>query len=144
MSFHAPSLLALVCGLLAGCGPTVQSMRFTPVREASRNAEHPIQIYRVGAPSCAFEELGLVTGQPSGLFRNSLDHVAEGMRKHARRMGGDAIVGLSRGQRDSGGGLWGISLPDSLGGLVIGTLDGGSASEFIGSVIRFTDPDCTR
>ncbi len=133
-------LFLFVSTLLAGCGPAVQSMTLSPERPASRPADHAIRIYRNTLPVCPFVEVGLVIGRPRW---GSLEGMAERMRSRARRMGGDAIVGLSRERFSSGGDVWGISRSDSTSTVHLGTISLGRSTEFVGSVVRFTDPSCT-
>jgi hypothetical protein len=73
------------------CGATVQSARF--VKAAPAPDDQPIKYFSTKLPTCAYEELGLVRGNPKTGF-TKLQQVLDEMSKEARRMGGDAIVGL--------------------------------------------------
>lgn len=127
--------------LLAGCGPTVQSMTLSPEQFPARQADHPIPIYRSSVPQCAFEEVGLLIGSPRW---RSLDRLAERMRADARRMGGDAIIALSTPQPASGGSVVGVSMQDASPALIVGTVAGDESRQFVATVIRFADPLCSR
>ena len=121
-----PLALAAV-GMLIGCGPIVRSTPFASF--ASRPPEHPIRVYSTQVPDCPYEEVGLVSAQKRDMFV-SMDEVLDALKREAREMGGDAVVGVSESAVASGG---------SIGE----TVTIGSNPVLSGTVIRFTQTDCT-
>ncbi|HEX8392772.1 MAG TPA: hypothetical protein VF665_10490 [Longimicrobium sp.] len=111
---------------LAACAPSVQSARFGAGETAPRPAEAQVRVYQQNRPTCAFTEVGWVSGSRR-LPTQSPDAVLAAMRERAKQMGGDAIVGLvSGGSARSGTEAAGASDP-----------------LFSGTVVRFNDPGCT-
>lgn len=117
------------CALIfAGCGPAVQSAPFA--QAASRPSDHEIRIYSTTDPRCAYEELGLVSGERKHAWV-SVEELMFALRRRAREMGGDAIVGLQEPRR--GG-------DDET--LVVGrTVSLSSLGAFSGTVVRFTEAE---
>ena len=120
------SLLATTA-LLAACGPSIQSARFQDVSPGP--SADRILLFSSKLPECPYEEVGLITGKSRG-FWTSLESVLEGMRDHARDMGGDAIVGLGTSEVVTGGSQAGNSVNVH------------TADRLTGTVVRFSDPDC--
>jgi hypothetical protein len=115
--------------LLGACGPAVRSAPFKSV--PPRPPEHEIVLFSTKLPTCAYEEIGIVTAKPrTGL--DSLESVLEALKHRAREMGGDAVVGLTQQQTVRGGTVVGSSVSLSTGEGLAGT------------VIRFADSACTR
>jgi uncharacterized protein YbjQ (UPF0145 family) len=79
------------------------------------------------------EEVGIVSGaSPGGWLSSSSDRVLRAMRERARRMGGDAIVGLTSSD-----------VPEAVVQTVPG-VGGSSATRVLrGTVVRFADRACT-
>ncbi len=111
---------------LAACSPSVQSARFAAGDVAPRPADAPVRVYQQNRPTCAFTEVGWVSGSKR-LPTQAPDAVLAAMRARAKQMGGDAIIGLVPGGGARGG------------------TEAASGSEplFSGTVVRFDDPGCT-
>jgi hypothetical protein len=125
MRFSRPALVLLALG---ACGPAVRSAAFRSSTPAPRPADAEVRVYQQTRPTCAFQEIGWVSGSPRSP-RQSADQVLDAMR--ARAMGGDAIIGFAAGTRTDGG-----DSPAS-----VGSTSGGEV--FTGTVVRFTDAQCT-
>lgn len=117
--------------LLGACAPVVRSMMFVAPAPPPRAKEHQIRFYRDDRPVCEFEEIGLVTSRKPS-FLVSMQEVEESIRARARRMGGDAVIGVSERSEIHGAGV-------SRAGVHLE-----SDPVYSGTVVRFTDPDCTR
>ena len=129
------SVLVLVLSLAAtACGPAVQSATYMPLPEPRAERGEMMRIYEHTQPDCPFEELGRLSGWRR-LPTHTPDDVANAMRRRAGEMGGDAIIGF--GQREEGPS--GVIIPISESAS-IGSISSGSV--FVGTVIRFTDPEC--
>ncbi len=81
-------LLPLVVLVLIGCGPATQGIRLTP--PAATSGEPPILLFSATQPRCPFQDVGIITSQPQDFTSEPL--VLEGLRREARRLGGDAVV----------------------------------------------------
>src|SRR5688572_19261319 len=86
------SLPALGALCITACAPTVESARF--VNLAPSPAEQEIPVFVTRTPECDYLEVGLVRGERSSRF-DSLQDVLDVMRRHARDMGGEAIISLT-------------------------------------------------
>lgn len=111
----------------ASCSPAVRSTQFAPA--PARAADHPIRVYQQTRPQCPFEELGSVSSRKRNKFV-SMDAVMEAMRDRARKMGGDALVGLTEADEARGAVAIGAGIALDRDPVLSAT------------VIRFTDPDC--
>ncbi len=125
------SLLVLA---LAACGPAVQSASYVPLPERRADDAGVMRIYEHTRPDCAFEEIGRLTGHRR-LPTHFPDDVANAMRRRASEMGGDAIIAFGEREEGSSGVIIPVSENASIGSI-------SSASHFVGTVIRFTDPSC--
>ena len=104
---------------LFGCSPAVDSARFAVA--LPKPPGHQILFYSTKVPTCAYEELGLVSVKGG----QSMDVMLAAAQERARQMGGDAIVSVRE-------------LP-----YVSGNAELVSTSESIsGTVIRFKDQGC--
>lgn len=103
-------LVALV--VLAGCGPATRNVRLSPTTRDPAPEAVPIQLFSATVPRCPFEDIGIISSQGRDFTTGSA--VLEGLRREARRLGGDAVVQV----RFVGEGI------------------------LSGTVIRFTTPDC--
>lgn len=121
------ALLCLILGILAGCGPRVRSAQFGE-QPAPREGGPPIQVLSTKLPECPYEELGLVRVE-KGHGLTSLQAMLDAMRDRARRMGGDAVVGVGH-----------ISAVE--GSVSAGTVT--TAGGLAGTVVRYTDAACMR
>lgn len=122
-------LCALGASLLfvGACTPAVRSTPFA--NYPPHPSEHPIRIYRVQAPECPFEEVGIVSSRQRNKFI-SMEEVLSALMERAREMGGDAIVGFGEDDQARGAVV--------TGGNVVVDRD----PTLSGTVIRFTDLDC--
>ena len=121
-------VVALV--FLGACAPVVRSMMFVAPPPPSREKGHFIRFYRDERPVCAYEEIGLVTSRkPSVLV--SMREIEESIRTRARRMGGDAVIGVTERTEMHGAGI-------SRAGVHVE-----ADPVYSGTVVRFVDPDCT-
>ena len=119
--------------LLVGCGPSVQSAVYAPNAPGSRPDDAPVRIYQSTRPTCAFEEIGLVRVRPRN-STHSLEDLLTAMRKRARAMGGDAIIGLSATETPDGAVL--VPSPS------VSVASISSSPLYTGTVVHFTDPAC--
>src|SRR5688572_25039608 len=85
--------------VLTGCFASVESAVFLPAPPAPQN--HVVRIYQTQAPSCPYEEMGVVLWRPF-LGVGSMQSGVNKMRERVREMGGDAIVGFGIGDRPNG------------------------------------------
>jgi hypothetical protein len=122
----APTVLA---GVLGGCAPAVDTVRLTPVPYPPRPADFRIRMYSTERPRCPFEELGTVRSRKPS-FLVSMDDVAESVRRVARELGGDAVIGLTNSSQISGGTVIG------------GSVSVDSDPVISGTIIRFRADDC--
>jgi len=62
------------------------------------------RIYAATQPRCPFDEVALITADERLVMWNGLwtDHTADRLRDRVRRLGGDAIVGLTEFTEDRG------------------------------------------
>ena len=99
MSIRACLAVAATVTLL-GCG---LSIRTTPLSGPypPRPADAEVLVWSVDIPECPFEELGLMTVREGYGARGPA--VLVGMKREARRMGGDALIGLRFASSRSGG-----------------------------------------
>ena len=114
---------------LIGCSPAVRSAEF--VQRPPQDTAHPIRFFQQLSPECAFEELGTVTATRPNRFV-SMNDLVEAIRTRARRMGGDAVMNFADTEETRG------VIPSNAGPII--TSDG----VLSGTVIRFTDRNCTR
>jgi hypothetical protein len=129
------SVLVLALSLAAAaCGPAVQSATYMPLPEPRAESGGMMRIYEHTRPDCPFEELGRLSGWRR-LPTHTPDDVANAMRRRAADMGGDAIIGFGQRQEGPSGVIIPISESASIGSI-------SSGSVFVGTVIRFTDPEC--
>lgn len=131
------SLLVLVLSLAAAaaaCGPAVESATYRPLPAPRAESDGMMHIYEHTQPDCPFEELGRLSGWRR-LPTQTPDDVANAMRRRAGEMGGDAIIGFGQRQERPSGVIIPISETASIGSI-------SSGSVFVGTVIRFTDPEC--
>ncbi len=85
------SILALLPAVVCGC-ITTRATRFADY--PPRPPEHEIIIYSVTLPEQPYEEIGIVSSRRTSDF-TSMEAVLESLKKEAREMGGDAIIGLT-------------------------------------------------
>ena len=111
--------LSLVYAVLfaSACGPHIRTTRLVP-GHPPRPQDAVLSVFSEKMPECRFEELSLVTAREDSFFFGQ--DLLGAIKSEARRMGGDALIGLRdlpRVRDDEGPGL--------------------SAT-----VVRFVDPEC--
>lgn len=85
-------IVILLVTFITGCSAAVRSTSFQSYAPNPEN--HPIKAYRLKMPQCEFEEIGIVNSRQRNKLI-SMNEVMESLLSEARRMGGDAIVGLN-------------------------------------------------
>lgn len=80
----------LVALFVAGCGPATDHVRLAPTPLEPSPETTAIALYSATLPRCPVDDVGLITSQPRNF--NSAATVLEGLRREARRLGGDAVV----------------------------------------------------
>lgn len=129
------SVLVLALSLAAAaCAPAVESATYRPLPEPRAVSGEMMRIYEHTQPDCPFEELGRLSGWRR-LPTQTPDDVANAMRRRAGEMGGDAIIAFGQRQEGPSGVIIPISESASIGSI-------SSGSVFVGTVVRFTDPEC--
>jgi hypothetical protein len=106
------AVLALL--VLAACAPRVEIVSTVSPAPAPKSALSPVRFFENGRPACAFEEVGRVRISTRGRAVSAQTMDAELMQA-ARKLGGDAVVGMTR-----------------------------RSAEISAVVVRFTDPGCQR
>jgi hypothetical protein len=114
---------------LAGCSPVVDTARLSPVTYPPRPADFRIRMYSTERPRCAFEELATVRSRKPGWFV-SMEDVAESIRRVARELGGDAVIGVTNASQLGGGTVIGSTVSIDSDPILTGT------------VIRFKEDGC--
>lgn len=116
----SPLVVVAVALFSTACGATIDSARF--VKAAPVPDDRPIKYYSTKVPACEYEELGIVRGYPKTGF-TKLQQVLDEMGKEARRMGGDAIIGISQvrtgGETVTEGGVVKVEDANALVGTVV-------------------------
>ncbi len=117
-------LVGVAAMVLDGCAPTVSATRL--LSAPPQPTDHEILLFAARVPSCPFDELGLISVEP-GYVDKGEQSLLDALKRQARVMGGDGIVGLTHG-RNSAEGPYGTNTWTVLSG----------------TAIRFTDPDCRK
>ncbi|MDI6789815.1 MAG: hypothetical protein QME44_03895 [Thermodesulfobacteriota bacterium] len=112
------SVFALTC-----CAPAIRTTTFQKL--SPKPADAPIKVYRFKTPQCDFVEIGIINSRQRNKFI-SMDEVMNSLIVEARKMGGDAIIGLNETNPIYDVDQYGIDRDPVLSG----------------TVIRFTDPNC--
>ena len=90
---------ALPCLLLllgAACSPVVRSTSLGTTYPP-RPPESQLLTFSVRTPECGFEEIGLITVEKeNSLNFIKVDDPLLALKERARRMGGDAVIGLTQ------------------------------------------------
>lgn len=118
--------LGLAC---AACGPRIREARFRTY--PPRDASHEILVYQTTRPECSFEEVGTITVEKRNAFVSSQE-MLDSLRERARRMGGDALLGLAEGNRVAGAAPVGAAIAVA------------NRQTFSSTVIRFADDSCRK
>jgi hypothetical protein len=87
--------LPLILLLSLGCITTTVA-RLSPVRYEPRSSEASIPLYSSQLPTCPFEEVAIVKARRE-TWIVSTGAAVDALRKKARQMGGDALVGVGFG-----------------------------------------------
>ena len=124
-------LLLLLLLTSIGCGPAVQSVNFTSPPLPPRPSDYPIRFYGETRPECPYQEIGSVSSRKRSKLV-SMEKVVEGLRERARKMGGDAIIGIGESTETRGATI--------VGSAVVANTD----KVLSGTVIRFNSRSCTR
>lgn len=107
------SLIFQACGRhCAPCAPTVL-LREPP---APLPEDHEVALFSEALPTCEFEEIAVVRITTVGWPHYSDTIYVDHLKKAARVRGGDGVIGVRAGQEDG--------------------------TALIGTVIRFSDPEC--
>jgi hypothetical protein len=94
------SLLALAVHV-SGCAPAMQTTRLSSTVHPAKPIDAPIELFYTKAPTRPYEELGIVSARQRNKFI-SMDQLTASIRQQAQRMGGDAVIGLSLGDKKMG------------------------------------------
>ncbi len=116
---------------VVGCGPQLHTTVLTDMRPAPRAVDAPIQVFLTQRPKCPFTELATLKAAP-GAFAGGPETYLPAMRKRARELGGDALIGYD--QRSTVQGYVEVAP---------GVVAAAKGEEHRAVVIRFTDPACT-
>lgn len=127
------SLLTLL--FVTGCSPRIERVQLLPMKLPPKPADYPIQLFSEKGPECPFEEIGLVTSRKRNVFV-SMEDVTESLRAEARRMGGDAVIGVRLGSATVG-----HSHESAMGR---NDVDIDQQPLISGTVIRWKDPNCAK
>ena len=120
--------------VLVGCASGLDSAVFVA---APPTTPESIRISRTQRPQCSYEEIGIVTWRPTHGWQK-LQSGVDKMRAEAARLGGDAIVGFSIGERRGD-----ETTVISGDGAAISITTGVDTETVIsGSVVRFRDRGC--
>jgi hypothetical protein len=122
----------ILAALLTGCGPAIDTVRLAPVPYPPRPHDFRIRMYSTERPRCPYEELATIRGRKRSAFV-SMDDVTEAVRRVARELGGDAVIGVTGGTQLSGGGT-------VIGGT--GSVSVESEPYITGTIVRFKEDDC--
>ena len=82
--------IGLLTLALGGCGPSIHTTTLRSYPSLSANSR--VAVFSVKIPDCRFEELGLVTIREQ--WGSTGDELLIELKAEARRMGGNALVGL--------------------------------------------------
>jgi hypothetical protein len=126
-------VMVLLClGFVVGnCSPSVNRIYLLPERLPPKPVAYPISLYLDKEPECPYQEIGVVTSRQRNKFI-SMDAVMESIRKEARKMGGDAVIRVSFGDKPMGAVVPGRVVVVDYDPVVNGT------------VIRWIQQDCTK
>ena len=91
----------LICLALIRCSPAVNRVYLLPEPLPPKPPGHPITLYLDKEPQCPYQEIGLVTSRQRNKLV-SMDTVIESLRKEARKMGGDAVIHITLGDKAIG------------------------------------------
>ena len=86
------SIVALLLAAVCGCTAATRVTRFGTY--PTRPPAHQIRIYMTTLPDRPYEEIGIVSSRQRNKFI-SMEAVMESLKKEAREMGGDAIIGFT-------------------------------------------------
>jgi len=121
----------LMTAALVACAPGVRSILFDAAHPLPpRPPGAPVRMFSTERPQCPFDEIGTVSAEGGSLL--SSEKIVQGLQDRARAMGGDAIIGVTQGSRSQ------------TSTYAPGRVTTGSMTTLTGTVIRFTDPSCTR
>ncbi len=116
--------------VLVSCSPAVNRVYLTQEKLPSKPDDFPIKLYSDQVPKCPYQEIGVVTSRQRNRFV-SMEEVTEALRSEARRMGGDALVKVTLGDKTMG--------VSKVGNAFIADHD----PVLQGTVIKWVQDDCT-
>jgi len=125
-SFAALALIALA----AACGPQISSSVI--VKSPPQPADHDIQVFLTRVPECPYQELGTVKAS-EGALAGGVNTYLPAMKRRARELGGDALVGYKIADTTAGY----VAVAPNVTAAVEGEIHSAV-------VVRFTNPDCMK
>lgn len=130
--------------VVAACGSGVDAVGFLPAPATPRPDDHPIRIFRGTLPPCAYEEVGLLVWERRSPW-HGLEDAVEDMRRRARELGGDAIVGFQLGEQTNGFTTSTQVHADTAGNVHTTSTGSVNRTRFAtGTVIRYLEAACGR
>ena len=96
--YRSRSVALLSFALLGACASTIESMRITPLPLDPKPFAHPVRLYFTAKPRCPYEEIAVVRVDEVLMS----DYTADQLRSRVRRLGGDAVVGITEVVEDHG------------------------------------------
>jgi hypothetical protein len=135
----APNIpsIAIAALMLTACATGIDSAVFMVAPPIDRPED--VRIYQTQLPTCPYDEIGIVTWEPTSGWQK-LQAGVDRMRQRAARMGGHAIIGFSIAERSSGSTTTINS--DSTAVTVGSTVN--TTTRVAGTVVRFRDPNACR
>lgn len=116
--------------LVLACGPEISSATF--VVAPPKPVDHEVAVFLTRPPDCAYQELGTVSAS-EGAFSGGASTYVPAMKKRARQMGGDALIGYKMANATTG-----------LVAVAPGILATTEGEVHSAVVVRFTKPDCVK
>lgn len=106
--------------ILSSCSPAIRTTVFKSYEAKPDSAE--IKIYRYKMPVCDYEEIGIVNSRQRNKLI-SMEAVLESLIAEARKIVGDAIIGLEETNPIHNVGDYGIDRDPVLSGTIIRFID---------------------
>lgn len=136
------SLIVVLTGLMisicaVACSPKIDRVYLLDKRLPPKPETAEIKLFtKEQPPTCQFEVIGIVTSLKQNTLV-SMDKVAESLRKEARKMGGDAVIGVEMGLVETGS----LETNTKTGAVTSTTANNPMLK---GTVIRWLEADCIR
>lgn len=96
--------ILVLASVLAGCSPAIQSATFQEFEPRPTN--HEIRLYGESVPQCEYVEVGTLQVTKRNAFV-SIEEVTQAMQDEARKMGGEAVIGVRQMGGDTSAGMAG-------------------------------------